>query len=283
MFPFDQLDRLEQLTVVDPVVAPLRTAVRKALPQRLADLLHGTWLGHPTHPALVQLPLGAFASASVLDVVGGEEGSRAADLLALTGLLTAVPAAAAGAADWSKANPSEQRTGLVHALANSAGLLCWLGSLLARRQGNRAAGAALGVAGLSAMGVGGVIGGHLSYRRGLGANSNADVGDTGPVDWSDAGPAAVAEGKPVLRQAAGTPVLLYRQGDRIDALVNLCSHQSGPLHEGEIADGCVTCPWHGSRFRLSDGAVVHGPTTHPQPALDVRTVGNRLQVKLRGE
>ena len=86
----------------------------------------------------------------------------------------------------------------------------------------------------------------------------------------------------MLRQAAGTPVLLVRSGDRIDALVDRCSHQSGPLHEGQIADGRVTCPWHGSRFRLEDGAVVHGPSTHPQPSLDTRISGDRLQVKLRG-
>jgi len=282
MFPFDQLDRLEELSVLDPVVKPLRAAVTAAIrPQALSDALHGTWLGHPLHPVLVQVPIGAFASASILDLVGGDDAEDGADLLALTGLLSAVPAVLAGANDWASANPSEQRSGLVHALANTVGLGCWIASLVARRKGDRGRGTALGLAGITAMAVGGTIGGHLSYRRALGADSNSDIEDTGPVDWTDAGPAELAEGKPVLRQAKGTPVLLYRTGKRIDALVDRCSHQSGPLHEGEISDGCVTCPWHGSAFRLSDGAVVHGPSTHPQPALDVRVSGERLQVKLR--
>lgn len=282
MFPFDQLDRLEELSVLDPVVAPLRKAVRTVIrPQALSDSLHGTWLGHPLHPVLVQVPIGAFASAVVLDFLGGEDAEDGADLLALTGLVSAVPAALTGANDWGSANPKEQRSGLVHALANTVGLGCWVASLLARRRGDRTRGQALGLAGLAAMAVGGTIGGHLSYRRALGADSNADIEDTGPVDWTDAGSADLPEGKPVLRQAAGTPVLLVRTGSRIDGLVDRCSHQSGPLHEGDIADGCVTCPWHGSRFRLDNGAVVHGPSTHPQPSLTVRVSGDRLEVKLR--
>jgi nitrite reductase/ring-hydroxylating ferredoxin subunit/uncharacterized membrane protein len=282
MFPFDQLDRLEELSVLDPVVKPLRSAVNATIrPRSLQDTLHGTWLGHPLHPVLVQVPLGAFASASILDLVGGKDAHDGADLLAMTGLVSAVPAALAGANDWSSSNPQEQRSGLVHAAANLIGLGCWVASLLARRRGDRARGTLLGLAGMTAMGIGGTIGGHLSYRRALGADSNADIGDTGPADWTDAGAAEVPEGKPVLRQAGGTPVLLVRTGSRIDALVDRCSHQSGPLHEGEIADGCVTCPWHGSRFRLADGAVVHGPSTHPQASLVTRISGDRLQVKLR--
>jgi nitrite reductase/ring-hydroxylating ferredoxin subunit len=91
----------------------------------------------------------------------------------------------------------------------------------------------------------------------------------------------VPEGKPVLRDAAGTPVLLVRTGERIDGLANRCAHQAGPLHEGTLHDGCVTCPWHGSTFRMSTGAVVHGPSVHPQPALDVRRREGRLEVRLR--
>ena len=281
MFPFDQLDRLEQLSFLDPVVAPVRTLVQKVVkPPALADALHGTWLGHPLHAVLVQLPLGALASATVLDLVGGEDGQDSADLLAVTGLLSAVPAAAAGLNDWAVSNPKEQRSGLVHALSNTVGLGCWVASVVARRRGDRTRGTLFGLAGMTAMGVGGTIGGHLSYRRGLGADSNAEIEETGPVEWTDAGSAELPEGKLVLRQAGGTPVLLVKTSGRIDALADRCSHQSGPLHEGSLADGCVTCPWHASTFRLTDGAVVHGPTTHPQPTFTVRISGDRLQVKL---
>lgn len=282
MFPFDQLDRLEELSVLDPVVKPLRSAVTNLLKPPVSDALHGTWMGHPLHPVLVQVPVGSFASAALLDLIGGDDAADAADLLALAGVISAVPAALSGANDWASANPSEQRSGLVHAMANSVGLAAWVASLVARHRGERGRGKLLGLAGLAAVAVGGTIGGHLSYRRSLGANSNAEIADTGPVDWTDAGEAALPEGKPVLRQAGGTPVLLVKSGARIDALVDRCGHQSGPLHEGELADGCVTCPWHGSTFRLDDGSVVHGPSTYPQPTLAVRVSGDRLQVKLGG-
>ena len=46
---------------------------------------------------------------------------------------------------------------------------------------------------------------------------------------------------------------MFRDGDRIGALSNLCAHQNGPIGEGRIIDGCVTCPWHGYQYRLEDG------------------------------
>ena len=155
MFPFDKLERLEELAVLDPVVAPLRKAVTAVVrPQAVSDTLHGTWLGHPLHPVLVHVTIGSFASAALLDLAGGGDAEDAADLLALTGLASAVPAALAGATDWASSNPQEQRTGLVHALANAVGLGCWVASLLARRKGERGRGTALGLAGLAAIGAG---------------------------------------------------------------------------------------------------------------------------------
>ena len=275
MFPFDKLDRLEQLDALDPVVSPLSSFVDGSLPGRAGDLLHGTWLGHPLHAVLVQVPIGSFLSANLLDLLGERRGAR---LLNAVGLLSALPAATAGAADWSRSNPSTQRSGLVHALLNTAGLALWAGSLRQRRTGG---GTVLGLLGTTVLGASATIGGHLSYRKGLGADSQADIADTGPTDWTDVGDADIPEGKPVLRDAGGTPVLLVRAGDHVAALADRCAHQSGPLHEGELKDGCVTCPWHGSVFRLEDGSVVHGPSVHPQPAFDVRRVSGRLEVKLR--
>jgi nitrite reductase/ring-hydroxylating ferredoxin subunit len=57
---------------------------------------------------------------------------------------------------------------------------------------------------------------------------------------------------------------------------------SGPLSDGEIAGGCVTCPWHGSVFRLADGGVVHGPATAPQPAFATRVREGVVEVCLPG-
>jgi nitrite reductase/ring-hydroxylating ferredoxin subunit/uncharacterized membrane protein len=286
VFPFSLLDRLDDLTLLDTVTQPLARGVRVVIkPQsKVADALHGTWMGHPVHPIMVQAPIGAWMSSALLDAVGGEDAEGSADALALTGVATALPAVAAGLNDWAKSNPSEQRAGLVHALANAVGLGLWTASVVARHRGDRSRGALLGAGGLAAVMVGGTIGGHLSYRSGLGADHNADIDDTGPADWTDAGPAEVPEGRPVLRDAGGTPVVLVRTGGRLHALVDRCSHQSGPLHQGELMlgdDPCLSCPWHGSVFRLADGSMVHGPSVHPQPVLQTRVVDGQLQVKLR--
>jgi nitrite reductase/ring-hydroxylating ferredoxin subunit len=74
---------------------------------------------------------------------------------------------------------------------------------------------------------------------------------------------------------AGVPVLLTRTDDGIVALADRCTHRGGPLHEGELADGCVVCPWHGSAFAL-DGSVVGGPATRPQPAYEVRITDEQV-------
>lgn len=280
MFPFDQLDRLEKLSFLDPVAKPLAGAVQKVVrPAGVEDALHGTWLGHPLHSVLVQVPIGSFVSASVLDLTLGDR--KAARRLAVVGLLSAVPAAAAGATDWSKSNPSTQRTGLVHALLNTAGLALWTGSVVARARGRRGAGVRRGLLGTAVIGASGAIGGHLSFRAGLGTDSNADIADLAPSHWVDVGPDDLPEGTPVVRDADGTAVVLVKDGSRLHALADRCSHQSGPLHEGTVSDGCLTCPWHGSRFRLSDGGVESGPTVHPQPVFDVERLGGRLQVRLR--
>ena len=74
-------------------------------------------------------------------------------------------------------------------------------------------------------------------------------------------------------------ILLAREDGRIFALSDRCSHRGGPLHQGAVEDGCVTCPWHGSTFRLDDGSVVKGPATTPQPVYDVRLRDGKVEVR----
>jgi nitrite reductase/ring-hydroxylating ferredoxin subunit len=78
------------------------------------------------------------------------------------------------------------------------------------------------------------------------------------------------------------PVVVVRTGRQVHALADRCSHMSGPLSDGDLADGCLTCPWHGSIFRISDGSVARGPATAPQPAFDTRVVAGAIQVRLPG-
>lgn len=289
MNPFPSAAALEDAGPLDRLVEPVRRASKSLLgSQPVKDILHGVWLGHPLHPMLVQLPVGAFTSAGILDLLRPRD--RSADLLIGAGLLSAVPAAAAGLADWSEMHEQQQRVGIVHAGANSLALGVYAASMLARRGGARGVGRALGYVGLSLVGLGGYLGGHLAYRQAAGANHAEEIPHLVGPGWHDL--CAVddlgADGEPRLRilgsGATAVQLLVVREGDRIDVLSNRCSHLAGPLHEGRVdrETGCVTCPWHGSAFSLEDGSVRQGPATAPVHAFDVRVEGGRLLVRLPG-
>ena len=137
---------------------------------------------------------------------------------------------------------------------------------------------ALALAGFSIVGASGWLGGHLSYALGVGVDTTSFIPP--PQDWSDACSAAdLADGVPMAVTIDGLAVLLVRSGTQIHAIADRCTHRGGPLHEGQLVDGCIECPWHGSRFRLTDGAVERGPATRPQPRLETRIAGDRVQVR----
>jgi len=221
----------------------------------------------------VQVPVGSFLSASVLDFVPG--GTRAATTLIGLGVASTPPAMAAGFADWSEMTKDRQRVGLIHASSNTIALGLYIASLSARRSGRNGRGKVLALAGLSVAGFGAFLGGHLSYSQGSGMNHAAPDVVRIPEEWT-----ALAElnepteGKPTVRRIDDIPVLLYRTGDEVTAMLERCSHLAGPLGDGEVigtgADACVVCPWHGSTFRLTDGTAVHGPAANDQPVLRSR-------------
>ncbi|MGN6333454.1 MAG: Rieske 2Fe-2S domain-containing protein [Motilibacteraceae bacterium] len=277
------LDVVENAAALDRVSGPLTRLVQSALgPRALRDLLHGVQLGHPTHPALVQLPVGAFMSSALLDAVPGQE--RAATMLVGTGVFSALPAAVAGLADWSQMHPQQQRVGIVHAGSNVVGLSLYAASLVSRLRGRHARGKGLALAGLTALSAGAFLGGHLSYRQAGGANHAEDVPHLVPAGWNDlcAVDDLPADGSPTKRELGDVPLLVVRSGERVDVLSDRCSHLSGPLSEGELTEdgACIRCPWHGSEFRLSDGSVAHGPATAPVHAFDVRVTAGRVEVRL---
>ena len=276
--------KLEQAKALDPAVDAVTGATNTVLPRgRVKDALHGTWLGHQLHPMLIAGPIGLWSSALVLDLTAGNAGREAARRLVGAGVLAAVPTAAAGLADWSELGLANRpkRVGLVHAVANSVTAVLFGASWLARRRGDDARGRALAVAGSAGLAVGGYLGGHLSYAQGVGVSRNADEAKK-PREWTDAaGADEVTDGRPHRVEVDGQAVVLVRSGGALHALGATCSHWGGPLDEGEIVDGCLQCPWHGSRFRLEDGAVARGPATTPQLSYEVRTVGDRLQLRVR--
>jgi len=271
--------RVEQEDALDRIADPVSAAVRDALPAGpVKDLLSGTSLGHTLHPLLTDIPIGAWASSLMLDAVGGRESRTAADRLIAIGILAALPTAATGTADWADTQSKERRVGLVHAAANSSALALFSASLLARRRGRRTRGVALSVAGIGALGVGGYLGGHLTYALGLGVDRTAF--EAWPNDWTDAiAETDVTEGAIMRATVNCVDAVLTRHHGEIYALADRCTHRGGPLHEGELRDGAIVCPWHQSSFRLVDGAVVRGPATTPAPCLAVRVRAGRVELR----
>jgi nitrite reductase/ring-hydroxylating ferredoxin subunit/uncharacterized membrane protein len=274
--------KLGEVAVLDAPANALGKAVRSAVgPGGLKDVLSGRPIGHALHPLMTDVPIGTWTSATILDVIGGQDADRAARRLIGVGIAAALPTAASGLLDWSDTEPADdevRRVGLVHAAANVAALLLYGASLLARRRGAHGRGRLLGFAGAGALGVGGHLGGHLSYAKAVGVDANA----LGPElsDWTDAGTAGdLTEGAATCRSVGGVDVLLVRRQGRVLALADRCAHRGGPLHEGELDGDCVTCPLHGSRFRLEDGSVERGPSAYPQPTFEVREAGGRLELR----
>lgn len=287
------LDAPARVAALDPVASRITGLARK-VPARVRDLLHGVWLGHPLHPALAQLPVGAWLGASVLDAVAvttsdderraGVE--RAAEVLLATGLAAVPATAAAGTADWSALHAEQQRIGLVHASANVVAATLLAASLVQRRRGRQAQGRLIGLFGIGLASAGAAIGGHLSYRWAAGANHTEQVPHTTPSDWTEIGGLADFDQRTPTRRTIGdTPVVVVRRGSTFSVLADACSHLAGPLSQGELVEeglrDCIVCPWHGSTFALDDGSVVHGPATSPQPLFEVQVSDGVVRARVR--
>src|SRR5918992_580900 len=238
---------ISELEALDGASGKVQELTKKVVPQGsdLKDFLSGTWLGHPLHPPLTDVVVGTWTAASILDLLAPISGRKAADRLIFVGILTAVPTAASGLSDWAELYGPQQRIGLVHASGNVAATYLQMKSWWARKRGKRFKGVVLS---LSAMGIATVtayLGGHLSFR-----------------------------------QVDGVAVLLYRKGATIHALSDRCTHRGCSLSDGETDGSAVTCPCHGSRFRLEDGHVIQGPAIAPAKSFQVRERNGKVEVRL---
>lgn len=276
------LQRLEATAALDRPAGLLVGQVARFLRRsQVDDALSGTWLGHPLHPVVVAVPIGAWTSALVLDLAGGDK--TASRRLIGLGLLAALPTAASGAADWSYTEGAERRVGLVHAACNWSAIAVFGGSWLRRRRQPGERNLGLTVAGSALLAVGGYLGGHLTYAAGVGVDTTAF--STGPDRWTDVGADSdVTPQSLVSADLPGGSVLLTSHHGHVVAMDNRCTHRGGPLSEGSIHDGCVECPWHASRFDLDDvGVVRRGPATRSQSSYQVRAEGGRVQVRRHDE
>jgi nitrite reductase/ring-hydroxylating ferredoxin subunit/uncharacterized membrane protein len=258
--------------------------VLKARPRRqAADLLHGTWMGHPLHSVLTDMTIGAWVFSFVLDLLSLNRCSRsirrAADTLLNLGNATATTTALAGLADYSTIPDRAVTTGATHALLNTLVLVISLFSALLRKNGKREQGIWLSSLSSSILMVSAWLGGELAYKYKVGVNKIPEP--TEPQKWHPTIPEQdLPEMTPKRVEVAGSPILLYRYHGQLYAIGAVCGHDGGALEEGQFEGYCVTCPLHQSVYDLRDGSVVHGPTTYPEPSYEVRVHQGHLEVRL---
>ncbi len=279
-------ERIAAIAALDEPAATIAKKIRDVMPAGggIKDVLSGVQLGHALHPLMTDLPIGAWTSATILDLVGGESSRPAAQKLVGIGLAAAAPTAWTGWSDWADTepgNPTVRRLGIVHAAANGTAALLYGLSLAARRRGAHTTGVLFGLAGAGAMGAGGWLGGDLAFARGVGVNQT--VFDAEPGDWTAVLDASMlGDDRPTAALAGELPLVIVKRDGRIYAMADRCAHRGGPLHEGELEGDCIACPWHGTRFRLEDGSVERGPSAYPQPVYEARVNDGRVEVRAAG-
>jgi nitrite reductase/ring-hydroxylating ferredoxin subunit/uncharacterized membrane protein len=279
---------VESQTWLDTLGTPLQNWLLKLYGQpgqpnrRIKDILNGTWLGHALHPVFTDIPIGAWSCTMVLDLVSYSSESdgiaRGADIAMALGIVGATAAAVTGVTDWSDLDGTDRRVGLMHGLLNSGILLTNIGSLVLRYTGRRRAGIALSTVGYLASLFSAYLGGEMSFAKGIGVNHDAWEGGSDDyvvvLNVED-----LDEGKLTRVDASGISAVLLKQGTEIYAIGAVCTHLAGPLDEGTCEDGIVTCPWHGSRFRMSDGSVVNGPAVYAEPTFAVRVREGKIELR----
>jgi nitrite reductase/ring-hydroxylating ferredoxin subunit/uncharacterized membrane protein len=255
--------------------------------RRVKILLNGTWVGHPLHPLLTDIPIGAWTLTVLFDLMALlfqlPQLGLAASITAGIGVAGAAAAAAAGLADWMDIDPPEKAVGAFHATVNITATILFLISFLMRWGQHWQTGwgtFALALAGYLLAALGGYLGGIMVFHMGVMINRNAYR--TGPDDFKLAlEMRELEEGKMKRVLVEEQPVVLLKLDGNIHALGAVCSHYGAPLNEGTIVERTIECPWHASRFALEDGSVVQGPACASVPVYDCRIVKDQVQIKLR--
>jgi len=251
--------------------------------ERIGNLLHGTWLGHPLHPVLASLPTGAVATTVALDVAsvlpGHQSGLREASRVSLgVGILASVAAATTGVNDWQHTQEQSRRVGLVHGALNAVATGLYVLSWCDRRRGRHVRGVAASAVGYGITAASNYLGASLVYRLGIGVDQSGARWDTG--EWTPLlAEAVLVAGQPQRVEAAGVGLVLLRDGEHVLAVGELCPHLGAPMVDGWMDRGLLVCPWHGSRFDPVTGQVVRGPATAPLPCYQTRIRAGTIEVR----
>ena len=280
--------------LTDRISDALQNAVKAIIgsnrrpPRRFRSLLNGTWLGHPLHPAITDVTIGAWLLAVIFDIIwlisptSNAWAARGAEAAVLIGILAAVAAAVTGLTDWSDTYGSERTVGLYHAGLNTLALVLYIVSFVLRLTiptGESLAAAILGFIAIIAVLVAAYLGGDMVFDKATGVNHT--VWPEGSHEFTPALPVAEMPENSLKRvEVAGVPVVLLKLGSKYAAIAATCTHAGGPLDEGELQGDVVQCPWHGSRFRMTDGKALTGPATFSQPRYEVQVRDGIIYLRL---
>lgn len=234
------------------------------------NFLNGSWLGHPVHAVVTDVPIGAMTVSIIADVIGQP---IVADVSLLLGVLAMIAAAVTGAADYTEVDGTARDRATVHSVVMVVSLVLYLVSLAIRSGNptNRLAPILIALVAYLLLSFGAAIGGDLVYLIGTHVNRHAWRGAGAKWVKLDLGELTdIPEGGPTKLKAGINELVIVREGDRILAVHAQCAHAGGPLAEGSLVGDAIECPWHGSRYRLANGHNVRGPAMYDQPAYDVR-------------
>jgi nitrite reductase/ring-hydroxylating ferredoxin subunit len=239
----------------------------------IRDLLNGRWLGHPLHSATTDIPIGMLLGVVILDLLGQP---TAADIVLVGTIIFMLLSALAGLADYSETTGTALTRATLHASLMTVSLVILIVSALMRTGApvDRTVPIALGIVGFLLVTAGAFVGGDVVYQLGNMVSRHAFRGPGTKWVRLDTGDVAdlkqLPEATPTKMRAGINDLMVVRIGDTIHALHGVCAHAGGPLDEGRIVDGCIECPWHFSRFRLTDGLAKRGPTVYDQPSYELR-------------
>lgn len=247
---------------------------------RVGNALHGTWLGHPLHPALTSVPTGAVTTTVAMDAASLLPGRtyRDASRFALAvGIVGSLGAAATGVTDWQHTHEESRRIGLVHGVLNAVATGLYAASWWDRGRGRQLRGMVGSALGYGLTLGSGYLGGALVFGAATGVDRSGDrlAGD----HWTPVLPAAALDGQPRRVEVNGVGVVLYRNDGQVLAVGERCPHLGAPMGDGWIDRDRIVCPWHGSRFACESGEVLRGPATAALPSYPARIRDGLVEVR----
>lgn len=191
-------------------------------------------------------------------------------LTSAAGLLSMLAAAATGFADYTDTDGTARMRATVHNTVMIVTLVVYTVSLVLRLGGpaNRTPAIVMALVGAVLLSIGAYVGGEVVYA--LGNMIDRHAWRRGARDWVAVDLSGVGEATPTRVMAGKHPLVVVRYGETVFAMDETCAHAGAPLAEGQIVDGQIECPWHGSRYELATGFRKRGPTTFDQPSYEVR-------------